>query len=325
MNQIIEKSEDMFIADGHCDALLRMWESPNNTFEQKTVVSEQTLAQGGVNMQVFAVFPPVYEARGDQFDVILRQIDLFHQSVVTNEQIAWKPCTPIEATENKTRAILALEGADFVSDDWMRWRLLKRLGVESVGLTWNESNHLAAGCMETKGSGLTNRGRKVVEFLAKEGMILDGAHLNEASYFETVERSGSFFVSHANSRNIHEHPRNLTSEQLQAIKQKNSLVGMTFFPKFINGTTKATYKDLFEHIDDIAGRIGIEHVGFGSDFDGITTAVSGLEDSGKFPQLIEEMLKHYSDTDVKRVVGENYRRFYNDHVNKEKENFLSTN
>ncbi|GAK09065.1 dipeptidase [Geomicrobium sp. JCM 19038] len=297
----------MFIADGHCDATLRQFEAETPSFTEGMTITESSLREGQVNMQLFALFAPVYDERADLFDSVLRQVDHFYNLIVSNEQVVFAPCTPLTEM-SKTRAILALEGADGLQDDWMKWRLMKRLGVESVGLTWNEGNGLAAGCMEERGHGLTNKGREVVTFLRNEGMIVDGAHLHDDSYFEAASLSDSFFVSHANSRTIHNHPRNLTEEQLRVIKEKNSLVGMTFFPKFINGSEKATFADLLRHIDHIAGSIGSDYVGFGSDFDGIPQSVSGLESPRGILDLIDYMQKHYKEDDVRKFAGENYRR-----------------
>ncbi|SDJ29108.1 dipeptidase [Natribacillus halophilus] len=308
----------MYIADGHCDALLQLWSDDEKTFAEGPTVSADSLQNGEVNAQVFAIFAPVYERRDDDFSIILRQVDAFHEKVKTNAQIEHKPAE--ELTDGtKTRAILALEGADAIGDDWMKWRLLKRLGVESVGLTWNEGNSLAAGCFEQNGNGLTNKGRAVVEWLKGEGMILDGAHLNEASFYESIERCGTFFVSHANVRGVHDHVRNLTDEQLKLIKKKEGLLGMTFFTSFINGTSEAGFADLARHIDYVAGLIGPEYIGLGSDFDGIPSPVTGLEGPQRLPALIDWLLQRYQEADVKRWAGENFKQFYNQHVQNNKD------
>ncbi|QDI90115.1 membrane dipeptidase [Salicibibacter halophilus] len=309
----------MYIADAHCDALLQLWHDGGKDFATDPAVSGNALKMGGVNAQVFAVFDPVYDRRDDGFSIILRQLDVFHEKVRTHGQIVHAPGEPL--TKNgKTRAIVALEGADAISDDWMKWRLLKRLGVESAGLTWNEGNSLAAGCFEQKAHGLSNKGAAVVDWLKAEGMILDGAHLNEQSFYEAVQRCGTFFVSHANVRRVHDHVRNLTNEQLQMIQEKNGLIGMTFFTSFINGEEEAWFADLAHHIDEISGRIGPEYIGFGSDFDGIPTPIKGLEGPRRLPALIDWLLKRYKEEDVKRWAGENFRTFYNQHIEKNASN-----
>ncbi|WP_160112369.1 dipeptidase [Salicibibacter kimchii] len=308
----------MYIADAHCDALLQLWSDDTKDFETDPVVNGDALKKGDVNAQVFAVFDPVYERRDDGFSIILRQLDVFHEKVRTHSRITYAPGEPLRTESRKTRAILALEGADAVSDDWMRWRLLKRLGIESVGLTWNEGNSLAAGCFEQKANGLSNKGEAVVDWLKAEGMILDGAHLNEQSFYEALERCGTFFVSHANARGVHDHVRNLTDEQLRMVKEKNGLIGMTFFSSFINGEKEAGFADLARHIDEVSSRIGPEYIGFGSDFDGIAFPVKRLEGPHRLPALLDWLLTRYKEEDVKRWAGENFRTFYNRHIEKNK-------
>ncbi|MBB6449190.1 membrane dipeptidase [Geomicrobium halophilum] len=303
----------MFRADAHCDALLQLWGDPDKDFTNDTIVNGKTLQKGGVQAQLFAIFDPVYLKRDDGFSTILRQLDLFHKKVRSHEQIEYMPGQALTESTT-TRAIVALEGADAISDDWMKWRLLKRLGIESVGLTWNEGNTLASGCYEKMGSRLSNKGRAVVDWFTSEGIILDGAHLHEHSFAEAVERCGTFFVSHANARQVHEHVRNVSDEQLRMIKEKDGIIGLTFYSTFINGKNEATFDDLAHHIDHIAGLIGGEYIGFGSDFDGITSPVKGLEGPEKLPLFIEWLLKRYKEEDVKKWVGGNFQQFYNRHI-----------
>jgi membrane dipeptidase len=164
------------------------------------------------------------------------------------------------------------------------------------------------------------------------GMIVDLAHVSTDSMRDVLgsgkgDWSGSaapVIFSHSSAYALCPHPRNVPDDILQLVKKRNSVVMINFNPDFIscvaadneNGLPdfyppNNTLAHVVEHIKHIGNLIGYEHVGLGSDFDGILTTPVGLEDVSKFPDLVAEMLRQdISDLDAAKVVGGNLLRVW---------------
>jgi membrane dipeptidase len=156
-------------------------------------------------------------------------------------------------------------------------------------------------------------------------------------------------VSHSSCRVISDVPRNVTDDMLRALAKNGGVIGINFGEGFISpkdaaalratiaamsdapelygkplddyaateyrkevGTSRkafATIDDVVGHIDHVVKIAGIDHVGIGSDFDGISSPPQGLEDVSKMPYLVAALLKRgYSETDIKKILGQNYLR-----------------
>jgi membrane dipeptidase len=130
--------------------------------------------------------------------------------------------------------------------------------------------------------------------------------------------------SHSSAYSICPHPRNVKDHVLQLVKARNSLVMVNFYPVFTscvesgnkNGLPdyvpeNATIHQIVKHVMHIGNLIGFDHVGFGSDFDGIDKVPVGLEDVSKYPDLVAELLRQgVSDEDAAKVVGGNLLRVW---------------
>lgn len=131
--------------------------------------------------------------------------------------------------------------------------------------------------------------------------------------------------SHSSAWALCPHPRNVPDDILQLVKKRDSVVMVNFAPDFVSCVANASNKngipDFFpqnstiqhvvEHIRHIGELIGYDHVGLGSDFDGIPSTPRGLDDVSKYPDLVAEMLKQgISDDDAKKIVGENVLRVW---------------
>ena len=213
--------------------------------------------------------------------------------------------------ESKICAVLSLEGAEPVQDSLLLLRIFKRLGVRCMSLTWNERNMLADGCREqrTKG-GLTNRGVEYVKEAERLGIILDVSHLNDAGFWDLIELvKKPIIASHSNCRTLCDTPRNLTDEQLKALAEKGGVVGVNFAPNFLTKSKSATVDDVVRHINHIVEVTGVEHVGLGTDYDGIGSTPIDLEDVSKLPRLTAKLIEHgYSDEEIRKILGENFIR-----------------
>ncbi|MFP3324000.1 dipeptidase [Planococcus sp. SIMBA_160] len=309
----------MHIVDTHCDALLKLQAAKRNELFQgqplRFLDGEELdtnflrLQQGGVKVQFFAVFVHPELPDNEKWQHCLEQIDLFYSEVLRQPLMKhirnWADIDRLGPGE--IGAVLALEGADAFGNDLVKLRHLYRLGVLSLGLTWNFANLCADGVGEPRGGGLTLLGKQVVQLNNEHRVFTDVSHLSRAGFWEVMELADYPMASHSNARKLCEHPRNLDDGQIEAMFSRNGLIDAVFCPKFINpASQQATIEDLLRHIDHLCALGGERHIGLGSDFDGISAHVTGLEDASAYPNLIEALQKRYSETQVEGFAFRNF-------------------
>ena len=211
---------------------------------------------------------------------------------------------------NKIGVLLTVEGGEALEGDQSVLYLLFKQGIRSLGLTWNRQNQLAAGVGEgIKGNGLTSFGRMVVRELSALGMIVDLAHINQKGFYDAISMSSTpIIVSHANARALCNHPRNLSDEQLRLVKENGGVVGISFYPPFVHRKSLSLNK-LLDHFVHVAEVAGVEHLGLGSDFDGIDQTVDGLDDVSCLPRLIKGLsARGFSPKEMEQIASRNYLR-----------------
>lgn len=305
------------IADCHCDTLW-MFERDEYRFELHNSSGHLDLPRlrfGKVALQFFAVCTAGPKNGGSYLHQALHYLTLYERGLRKNFdhlQPLLKRHDLQQAGENgKIACLLALEGAEPLCDDLDLLPLFYRLGVRCISLTWNNRNCFADGCgEELTGGGLTRLGRKLVTRMGEYGIILDLAHISKAGFrdaIELVERPP--LVSHANAARLCEHPRNLSDEQLKLVAERGGVIGICFYPLFITGGETARLDQLIDHFVHVASTVGINHVGIGSDFDGIPKSTDQLEDASCYPVLIEGLLKRgFNTREVALIAGENVKR-----------------
>lgn len=302
----------MYIIDLHCDVLFKLWESQGKLrFKdaKELDANKERLHKGKVKVQCFAIFIPPEMKAEEKFQAALDQVDYFFTEVVgKNKDIRhiknWNEITNIKS--NEVGAILTLEGVDCIGNDLHKLSILYHLGVRSVGLTWNFANLAADGVLEPRGAGLTTFGKEIVLFNNKHKVFTDVSHLCENSFWDVMEWADYPIASHSNSKFICNHPRNLSDEQACALFQKNAMIHVVYHPPFVTTRETATITDLIRHIDHFCALGGEYQIGFGSDFDGIEEHIIDLENAGKHQNLINELLKHYREDQVRGFAGENF-------------------
>lgn len=301
------------IIDTHCDALLKLWEKPNESFHHSNDIeaNAERLRAGKVKVQFFAIFVEPWVKQEQKFSVVLEQVNLFYEKILKeNSQMRhiknWKELALLE--EGEIGAVLTLEGVDAISDDLTKLSILYQLGVLSVGLTWNEANLCADGVGEPRGAGLTLLGKKVVHLNNRNNVLTDVSHLSVNGFWDVIELATHPIASHSNARSVCDHPRNLYNNQIQALLEKNGFIGLVFYPRFLNATDEATIADVLNHLDYLCSLGAERHVGFGSDFDGINHHVDKLSHSGEYVHLVNELTKHYSADQVEGFLSKNIER-----------------
>lgn len=308
---------DCLVVDAHVDTALAVWRG--RSLGRRAAVGHvdlPRLAQGGVNVQVFAHFiEPEYKPERS-LPRFLELLDAFLTAVDENaERIAVVTSMGAAAAavaQGKVAAVLAIEGGEALAGRLAVLRVFYRLGVRLIGLTWNERNDLAVGAGAAgAGGGLTRLGTAVVAEMNRLGMVVDVSHLSDQSFWHVLAVSRQPVVaSHSNCRALCNHPRNLTDRQIKALARQGGVMGMNFYPPFVD-PAQATVERVVDHIDHVLQLVGPDHVGLGSDFDGIDETPIGLEDVTRLPSLTEAMFQRgWDESTMAKILGGNFSRVF---------------
>ena len=302
------------VVDVHCDTLSLLAEKGFSfAGGGEGQVDLPRLRAGGVDVQFFAVFVPPH-CRGTYLQRALEQVDLFHRivAVCSEDLMAVRDYAGLEAaiSGGKIAGVLAVEGGHILEGSLGVLRVLHQMGIRSLTLTWNGRNELADGVGESDtGGGLTGFGREVVREMERLGMLVDVAHLAPAGFWDVLRLARDpVIASHANSRAVCDHPRNLTDEQVRAIAATGGVIGVNFVPAFVD-PAHPTLDRVVDHMEHLAAVGGVGCIGIGSDFDGVSETVAGLEDVSCLPGLTGRLRERgWGGTDIQKVLGGNFLR-----------------
>ena len=304
----------MIIVDGHCDTLLELYKNKRSFWAQNKEghLDWLRLQKGLVSLQFMAIY---IESRYKPHGALNRALEIldYYHSIVREGK--GKLVTVLRKKDLQglhhllPRVLLSIEGGEVLEGKLSTLRILFHLGFRSLTLTWNQRNELGDGVGEAKAGGLTIFGREVVQEMNKLGMLIDLSHLSEAGFWDALSLSTQpVAVTHSCCSALHQHPRNLTDAQLQALGQQKGIIGINFYPDFL-GKQKITIDHVIKHLEHAVSLAGINQVGLGSDFDGIEKVPYGLEDGTKLPSLMEKLLQRgWKEEEVQKIMGGNYLR-----------------
>ncbi len=308
------------VIDAHCDTLHYVLKGKGSLGKgiPDAHIDLPRLRQGGVNAQVFACWVPIPYQRHGATTFALRLVEVFHRQVEAfpDQLCLVRTAGDILRAMNKGQVagILALEGAEPLDGEIETLGAFYRLGVRWLGLTWNYRNAAADGVAAAEsGGGLTPFGIDVVHACAELGIVVDVSHLAPAGVDHVLkEARGPVVASHSNARALRDHRRNLTDDQARGIAATGGVIGVTFVPSFLTDTPdEATIDHVLDHIEHFVGVVGVDHVGLGSDFDGLMDArpPRGLEDAAHYGNLRQGLRRRgFSEEAIAAIMGGNWMR-----------------
>lgn len=302
----------MFILDAHCDSL--SWKFAENIPLGKSAEGRQWdfAAIEGLNwVQVMAAFSDKENRDEIKFNDFLHLSARLHHELTQNVQIKLiKNAADLAAIGEGQGVIFSLEGAEALEGDPDNIYKIYEQDVRILGLSWNNDNLFAGGSLGAD-RGLSELGKEAVRIINKMPLALDGAHLSEKSLADVLNLSEKpLIVSHADSRRLCNHPRNLSDDYLREIAEIGGAVGVTFVREFLcEEPVKANIVSIAEHIYHMVDVMGIEHVGIGSDFDGVDAPVEELEKAIQLLRLSSYLRAlGFNENDISLIMGGNFRR-----------------
>jgi membrane dipeptidase len=250
----------------------------------------------------------------------------------------------------KVSCLIGIEGGHAIENSLGALRMFSALGVRYMTLTHWRTLDWAVASTDTARRGLSEFGRQVVQDMNRLGMLVDLSHVNDQTMSDAIHLSRAPIIfSHSSARALAHHARNVPDSILKLVPANGGIVMVNFNPGFVSESVRvyedslsswsralraggadsatradsmrawgsraphATLAQAADHIEYIRRLAGVDHVGLGSDFDGIDEVPQGLEDVSKFPDLIAELLRRgWTEADVKKVAGLNILRVLRD-------------
>lgn len=306
----------MFICDCHCDTLTELYNKNASLYENEQHFDiKRQIALGG-GLQFCAIYVPteVFRYQGGLrytlclLDKYNQEIKKLHENGIDVLQVRTAEDAG-NVLKHKAATLLAIEEGGAIDGSLEALRCLYELGVRAMTLTWSNRNDIADGINEeATGSGLTLFGKQVVAEMNRLGMLVDVSHISTAGFWSVIETSTKpIIATHSNAKSLCSHPRNLNDEQIKALAQNGGLAGITFAGQFLEEDWRnACIESVYKHIEYMLNLIGNDdHIGFGSDFDGISHPPYNIQGVQDYKPLIEYLSKYYSDETINKITHQN--------------------
>lgn len=218
--------------------------------------------------------------------------------------------------EGKIACSIGIEGLHMAGNSIGIVRAFYKLGARYATLTHNVNNCFADSSQSISGpvhGGLSSLGRSCIKEMNRLGMIVDISHVTMKCANQVLDLTRApVMFSHSNASSVFDHPRNVSDQVLDRVPDNGGIVMVTFVPEHVAKQRRdASMDDVLDHLFYIANRIGWDHVGIGSDFDGIATRITGLHDVSCYPSFLKAILdRGATEEQLAQVAGENMLRVW---------------
>lgn len=329
------------LIDGHNDLPWQIREHANGDFSQIDIAEPQPdlhtdiprLRQGLVGGAFFVAYVPADLIANGATRFGLMQIDLIHRMADRYPDTFALATTADEVmtafNSGRVAALIGLEGGHAIEGSLDVLRTFRDLGVRYMTLThWKTHAWADAATDEPRHQGLSEFGELVVREMNRLGILIDLSHVSDETMIDALRLSEAPVIySHSSARALTDHVRNVPDSILTQVADNGGIVMVNYAPSYVSDEVRlyqetesdaspaprATLAQVADHFDHLVSVAGIDHVGFGSDFDGIDTTPIGLEDVSTFPAIVAELIQRgYTDTEIKKLLGLNLLRVLGD-------------
>ena len=240
---------ESFVADTHNDVLLRAMEGQNILeYHPESHSDLEKFKLGGVDLQVFSIWVSPDEKEKKYFENandMINKLNFLISRVPKDWGLAksYQDIT-YNSRKNKMSCVIGVEGGHIIGRDISKLEALHDRGMRYLGLTWNNSNHIASSAKDEtfnrnslSNIGLSNFGSEVVQKCNDLGVIIDVSHAGEQTFWDVVDQSQEpIIASHSSVYAICPHYRNLKDDQIKAIAKTGGAVFINFYPGYIDST-----------------------------------------------------------------------------------------
>lgn len=291
------------------------------------------LREGMLGAQFWSVYIPADAVEEGAAKTQLEQIDIAKQIFARYPDVFEETLTPEAAVQafeaGRIASVMGMEGGHAIENSLGALRAFFQLGARYMTLTHSANIDWADSCCEPpEHGGLTEFGKEVVREMNRLGMLVDLSHVAPTTMHHALDvTEAPVIFSHSSARGVTDHPRNVPDDVLERLPDNGGVVMITFVPAFINADVaeysrqnpeadpaaapKATLDDVIAHIEHVRRVAGVDHVGIGSDFDGISSTPVGLEDVSTFPVLFAALSERgWTEAELRKLAGDNVLRVW---------------
>ena len=310
----------MFVLDSHCDTPSQIYRLglDMSCDNEGTHVDFPKLKRGEVDGAFFALYIPAsMDAEPEKgFEYAMKMLEATKASVSADSSAAAFAVSREQAYKNKAEGLfsvfLGLENGSPIGESLDKLKYLYDNGIRYITLCHSGDNQICDSCATSvkKWGGLSPFGREVVAEMNRLGILIDVSHVSDDTFYDVLKCSTKPVVAtHSCCRALCNHPRNMSDDMIKALAQAGGVMQINFYPIFLDESATPSYKRIADHIDHAVSLAGIDHVGIGSDFDGIEVTPVGMEDISTMPKIFDELrARGYSESDLNKIAGENFFR-----------------
>ena len=298
--------------DAHCDTAFELFRKGQHLSENKCHIDLKRAEAYSCYGQLFAFcsLAGLQHLPWSARELLLQPLAYLRREVAENEERIAFAASGEEAgllhSRGKMAALLSVEGAEVIDCDPAQLPWLRAQGFVMTTLTWNADNALAG--YHGGHTGLHPQGRDFVREAQRVGMRIDVSHLSEAAFWDLMKITEAPIVaSHSNCRSLWDHSRNLTDDQLRAIRDTGGAVGLNLYPPFLGEA--ADFDCLRRHLEHMLRIMGEKQVMLGGDLDGceeLAQGFAGVESYGTFYEYLRS--KGYQQSLLEDIFYDNLLR-----------------
>jgi len=306
------------VADMHNDISEQMAFYPNYRIKDRHTYLHTDiprLQDGGLDAQIFAIWDSDTDTPYQNAMTLYNR--LISEFATSPDEIQLvRNYTALDSVINagSIAGIFFLEGGHYIENSLDNLISLYNLGVRGMTITWNNSTDWAVSGRDNASAtqGLSNFGIQVINAMDSLGMIIDVSHVGIQTISDILATTKNpIIASHSNARALCNNSRNLYDSQIQAIAAGGGVIGVCFYPYFLTNSHNAALSDVIAQINYIVNLVGVEHVGIGSDFDGIEIWPTDLTDVSAFQKITTALLNEgYTENEITKIMGGNFLRVF---------------
>lgn len=299
----------MKVCDMHCDTLCAIRDKGEGLKTNSFMISLDKCAKSNYFLQDFACFV-IYPK--EPYETCKGLVKIYHEELKKNPEII-PVLTKEDLDKEGFHSMLSIEEGGALNGDMNKFYEFFNDGVRLITLTWNFKNEIASpndvrNQIPNETEGLTEFGIELVKKMEEVGCAIDVSHLGDKGFYDVIKYTkGPIIASHSNSRSVCNHVRNLKDDMIKLIAERKGLIGINFCHDFITESKEdATVDDIIKHIDYIKNLVGVDVIGLGTDFDGISNKDIEVKDASMMNLLYDGLLKHgYSEEECDKIFYKN--------------------